>query len=368
LQDIGDLVADSHPQKLISACGPTQPISNLKETKMRQFTAIALLVAAAAIPLASNAEVSELRVPLGAGGFGFLPLHMMKEHKLIEKQAERVGQKVTVNWSNIGGPSVMIDALLSGSADFISAGPPSFLILWDRTKGNADVRGVAAMSSMPMYLNARTSSLKSIDEVGGNLRIGVTAVKSSIPSIVMQMYAVQKYGKAQAFRFDPFTVSMNHADAAAALLSGSGNIAAHYASSPLAERELKDPNIRTIQNSDDVMGGSTTFTMVSTTRRFQEQNPKVYGAFVAALKQAQEMIKADKQGAAKVLIASMGGGTTWSVDEMVAILDKPEIKFTTRPENVMKYAHFMNDIGSLKNRPATIEELFFKNADVASGN
>jgi NitT/TauT family transport system substrate-binding protein len=335
---------------------------------MRKLTAIAMLVAASTLPLAAHAEVSELRVPLGAGGFGFLPLHMMKEHKLIEKHAEKAGQKVTVNWSNIGGPSVMIDALLSGSADFISAGPPSFLILWDRTKGNADVRGVAAMSSMPMYLNARAPHLKTIDDLTGNDKIGVTAVKSSIPSIVMQMHAVQKYGKDQAFRFDPFTVSMNHADAAAALLSGGGNIVAHYASSPLAERELKDPNIRTIQNSDDVMGGSTTFTMVSTTKRFHDRNPKVYGAFVAALKEAQEMIKSDKRGAAAVLIASMGGGSTWSVDEMVAILDKPEIKYTTQPENVMKYGHFMNDIGSLKNRPASIEELFFKGADVSSGN
>lgn len=335
---------------------------------MNKMTAIVMLAAASVLPLGANAEVSELRIPLGAGGFGFLPLHMMKEHKLIEKQAEKSGQKVTVNWSNIGGPSVMVDALLSGSADFISAGPPSFLILWDRTKGNANVRGVAAMSSMPMFLNARAPHLKSIDDMTGNDRIAVTAVKSSIPSIIMQMHAVKKYGKGQAFRFDPFTVSMNHADAAAALLSGSGNIVAHYASSPLAERELKDTNIRMIQNSDDVMGGSTTFTMVSTTKRFYDQNPKVYTAFVDALKEAQQMIKADKRAAAKVLIESMGGGSTFSVDEMVKILDKPEIKYTTRPENVMKYAHFMNEIGSLKNRPASIEELFFRGTDVLSGN
>src|ERR1039458_1930287 len=49
----------------------------------------------------------------------------------------------------------MNDALLSGSADFISAGPPAFLILWDRTKSSAKVKGVAAMSTMPMYLNTR---------------------------------------------------------------------------------------------------------------------------------------------------------------------------------------------------------------------
>ncbi|MGP1614156.1 MAG: ABC transporter substrate-binding protein [Pollutimonas bauzanensis] len=333
---------------------------------MKKHVTMVLLAAAGLMPLGAHAEVSKLNIPLGAGGFGFLPLHMMKEHKLIEKHAEKAGQKVTINWANIGGPSVMIDALLSGSADFISAGPPSFLLLWDRTKGTANVKGVAAISSMPMYLNARAPHLKSIDDLKEGDKIAVTSVKSSIPSIVMQMYAVEKYGKDQAFRFDPYTVSMNHGDAAAALISGGGSIAAHYASSPLAEREIKTEGIRTIQNSDDVMGGSTTFTMVSTTTRFHDDNPKVYAAFVAALQEAQDMIKADKEGAAKVLIASMGG--SGKVEDMVEILNDSSLKYTAKPENVMKYATFMNDIKSLKNRPEKIEELFFPGPAVSAGN
>lgn len=333
---------------------------------MKMQIATVLLAAAGLVPFGANAEVSKLNIPLGAGGFGFLPLHMMKEHKLIEKHAEKAGQKITINWANIGGPSVMIDALLSGSADFISAGPPSFLLLWDRTKGTAGVKGVAAISSMPMYLNARAPHLKSLDDLKEGDKIAVTSVKSSIPSIVMQMYAVEKYGKDQAFKFDPYTVSMNHGDAAAALISGGGSIAAHYASSPLAQREMKTEGIRTIQNSDDVMGGSTTFTMVSTTTRFHDENPKVYAAFVAALEEAQAMIKADKEGATKVLIASMGG--SGSVDEMMKILNDPSVKYTTKPENVLKYAKFMNDIKSIKNRPEKLEELFFPGPAISTGN
>lgn len=333
---------------------------------MKKQLSIVLLAAAGLMPLGAHAEVSKLNIPLGAGGFGFLPLHMMKEHKLIEKHAEKAGQKVTINWSNIGGPSVMIDALLSGSADFISAGPPSFLLLWDRTKGTADVKGVAAISSMPMYLNTNAEHLKSIDDLKDGDKIAVTSVKSSIPSIVMQMYAVKKYGKDQAFRFDPYTVSMKHGDAAAALLSGGGSIVAHYASSPLAEREQQTKGIRTIQNTDDVMGSSTTFTMVSTTTKFHDQNPKVYAAFVAALEEAQAMIKADKEGAAKVLIASMGG--SGAVDQMVKILNNPSIKYTAKPENVLKYGKFMNEIGSIKHRPESLEELFFPGPAVSTGN
>ena len=335
---------------------------------MKPLFKVTAFVLSSIFALSTHAEVSELRVPLGAGGFGFLPLHVMKTHNLIEKQAEKQGVKVKVNWSNIGGPSAMIDALISGSADFISAGPPSFLILWDKTKGNVEVKGVAAMSSMPMNLNTRAEHLKSVDDLKGNDKVAVTSVKSSIPSIVMQMYAVKKYGKEQAFRFDPFTVSMNHGDAASALLSNSASITGHFASAPLDQVERKTPGIRSIMNTDDVMGGSTTFTMISTTKRFQERNPKVYNAFLSALKEAQDMIKNDKTGSAQILIDSMGGSSKWALNDMVAMLNDTAIKYTTTPENVMKYANFMHDIGSLKNRPGSVRELFFEGVNLSAGH
>jgi NitT/TauT family transport system substrate-binding protein len=316
---------------------------------------------------AVRAEVSELNVPLGAGGFGFLPLHMMQKHKLVEKHAEAAGLKVTVNWANIGGPSVMNDALLSGSAHFISAGPPAFLTLWDRTRTHMAVKGVAAMSAMPMYLNARPPHLKTIDDLTVDDKIAVTSVKVSIPSIIMQMYARQKYGPKEVFRFDPHTVSMTHPDALIALVSGNTSVSAHYASIPFHQREIKDPAIRTIMTSDDVMGGSTTFTMISTTTKFRTENPKVYAAFVDALVEAQRMINADKRAAAQTLLETMTG-SGWSLDELVAILDDPKLKYTTVPENVMKYASFMHEIGSLKHRPTGIADLFFEGADVSSGN
>src|SRR5690606_41264900 len=102
---------------------------------MRRMLGMVFAAAIAAAPMTARAEVTELRIPLGAGGFGFLPLHMMRAHKLIEKHSAAAGVTVTVNWANIGGPSVMNEALLSGSADFVSAGPPAFLTLWDRTRG-----------------------------------------------------------------------------------------------------------------------------------------------------------------------------------------------------------------------------------------
>src|SRR5579871_6190486 len=224
--------------------------------KLVLFLLLALLHAATAA-----AEVTEVRIPTGAGGVGFLPLLVMEKYQLIEKHTN-----VRVRWIKLGGPSVMNDALLSGSADFIAAGPPAFITLWDRTLASAKVKGVAAMSSMPMYLNARTDRLKTLDEITDKDKIAVTAIKVSIPSIIMQMYAQKKYG--QPAHFDKFTVTMTHPDAVIALLAGSSAIDAHFTSPPFAQREKKDPRVRTIMLSDDVMGGSTTFTMVSTTTKF----------------------------------------------------------------------------------------------------
>jgi NitT/TauT family transport system substrate-binding protein len=105
------------------------------------------------------------------------------------------------------------------------------------------------------------------------------------------------------------------------------------------------------------MGGSTTFTMISTSSKFRQENPQIYAAVLKALEEAQRMIVADKNMAADLLVTSEGGGLTR--EEIVEVLNDPHVKFTTTPENIMKYAEFMNDSGSLKNRPGSWKDLFF---------
>jgi NitT/TauT family transport system substrate-binding protein len=332
-----------------------------------------LAFAAAALALVAGCGgggaggAAEIRIPLGAGGVGFLPLYVMRDRGLIEKHAEAAGLDVTVRWIELGGPAVMNDALLSGSVDFIAAGPPAFITLWDRTRGSADVRGVAAMSSLPMYLNTTNPNLRSIDDLTETDKIAVTAVKVSIPSIVMQMYAAERYGTAEAFRFDRYTVTMTHADAVIALLSGGNQINAHFTSPPFHQREIRDPRVRTVLNTDDIMGGSTTFTMLSTTARYRERNPDAYAAVLAALEEANEFIRSNPRAAAEILFAAESAAG-FSVDEIVEVLADPDIRFTTTPENIEKYARFMHEIGSIRNRPESWRDLFFAEIHGAPGS
>jgi NitT/TauT family transport system substrate-binding protein len=151
---------------------------------------------------------------------------------------------------------------------------------------------------------------------------------------------------------------MTHADALIALLSGGNQINAHFTSPPFHQREIKDPRVRTVLNTDDVMGGTTTFTMLSTTARFRDENPGAYAAVLAALEEANELIRSDPRAAAEILFAAESAAG-FSVDELVEVLADPDIRFTTTPENTQKYAEFMQSIGSIENRPASWRELFF---------
>ena len=252
----------------------------------------------------------------------------------------------------------MNDALLSGAVDFIAAGPPAFLLLWDKTPDTAKIKSVAAMTSLPMYLNVRGDKLKRLEDFTDADKIAMTAIKASIPAIAMQMYAAEKYGLTEATRFDKYTVSMTHPDGVVALLGGSGAIAAHLTSPPFHQRERKDPSIHTIMTTDDVMKGSTTFTMLSTTTTFRDRNPKAVAAVLAALEEATQMIGNDKKGAADTLLSSTAE-SGFTPAELMEVIGDPAVKFTTTPENVMKYAEFMHRIGTLKNLPASWKDLFF---------
>jgi NitT/TauT family transport system substrate-binding protein len=44
------------------------------------------------------------------------------------------------------------------------------------------------------------------------------------------------------------------------------------------------------------------------------------------------------------------------------------VKFTTTPENFLKYAHFMQETGSISTRPESWTELFFPEIHGAPGS
>jgi NitT/TauT family transport system substrate-binding protein len=319
---------------------------------------VLLIATMLSLSTTARAELAELKVAKQYG-ISYLPLMLMEDGKLIEKYAKAAGVDVTVSWLTFAGGNVMNDALLSNSLQVASGGVGPLVILWSRTRGNLDVRGVGALNSMPLYLVTRNPDVKTIKDFTDKDRIGMPAVKISVQALALQMAAEQVFGPGQQNKLDSLTVSMAHPDAMQALLSGQSEIDSHFGSPPFQYQELAKPGMHMVLNNYDVMGGAVTFNVVWTTEKFRAENPKLYDAFVKALDEAQAIINRDKRAAAEAYIRISKDKDT--VDNIARMMNDPQVVFTTTPQNVMKYADFMAKTGAIKVKPESWKDLFFPN-------
>ena len=254
-----------------------------------RFAGISRAVLGAAIMLCllapARAENNEIRLAQQFS-MGYLQLNVMAHEKLIEKHAAALGiPDAKVSWFKFNGPTAVNEALISGNVDIGSGGVPGLLTLWARTKGTpGEVRGIAALSSQPFLLTAKDPKIKSIADFSDNDRIAVPAVRTSVQAMTLEMAAAKTWGAKDFEKLDPLTVSMTPPDATIALLKGGAQITATFSVPPFQYQQLEDKDVHTVLNSFDVMGGSHTFTAVWCSAKFRDDNPKMYQAFVAALK------------------------------------------------------------------------------------
>jgi NitT/TauT family transport system substrate-binding protein len=182
-------------------------------------------------------------------------------------------------------------------------------------------------------------------------------VRSSVQAITLQMAAAKAFGVKDFAKLDPLTVSMSPPDATIALLKGGAQISAAFSVPPFQYQQLESPDVHTVLNSFDVMGGSHTFTAVWAPAKFRDNNPVLYQALIAALKEATEIVNKDKPAAAALWILD---AKSKLAPEMVGkIVASPQVQWTLIPENTMKYADFMSSVGTLKAKPASWKDYFF---------
>ncbi|HVY43636.1 MAG TPA: ABC transporter substrate-binding protein [Hyphomicrobiaceae bacterium] len=335
----------------------------LKHAPAFVLTLLALVVGSAH----ARAEVDELKVAKQYG-ISYLPLMIMEADKLVEKRATAAGLgNLKVDWVTLAGGAPMNDAILSGSLHFASGGVGPLATIWARTKGAGDVKAVCAMNSMPLYLNVRESAVKSLADLNETHKIALPAVKVSIQAVTLQMAAEKAFGAGNHGKLDAFTIAMSHPDAQAALLSGAAEVVGHFSSPPFQYQQLKSPGIRTLVNSYDVLGGPATFNLVWTTTKFYDTNPKVYAAFVQAFEDAIAAINKDKPWAAQRYL-EISNDKKSTRAEILAMLEDPQIEFTTTPKSIMKYVDFMHRTGALKVKPDSWKDMFFANAHTLPGS
>jgi len=316
----------------------------------------ALLAGALIFARPALAEVSKISIAQQYG-IAYLPLMVMRHDKLIEKQAEKSGAgPLDVTWITFGSGADMNIALISGTLDFGSGGVGPVLQIWDRTKDGLGIKGVAALGSLPLYLNTINPRIKSIRDFTDGDKIALPAVKVSIQAVLLQMAAGQALGQDKRDSLDRLTVSLNHPQAVAALLSGT-EISAHFSNSPFQEQELKDPRVHRLLSSYEVLGGPATLNSLFAASRFRSENPKVFGAVVAALREAMALINGDKVWAAGIYIQEEGARLDPRFVQ--SIVASPEVSFTVTPQGFMKFADFMLDTKAIRSRPASWKDVFF---------
>jgi NitT/TauT family transport system substrate-binding protein len=328
------------------------------------------LAAAATLGLAASglaaAEVSEVKM-MSQYGIGYMQLTLMKADKLVEKHLAKAGLPgTTVTWAKLGAGAAANDALLAGGLHFAAGGTGPALILWDRTRSNVGVHGVAALSSMPNLLITRNPAIKGLKDFTEKDRIAMAGAGSSVQTTYLQMAAAKEFGKENYKKMNPLMVNLPHPEGLRALLSGSGEINSQFTSPPFWNRALETPGITTVLNSYDVMGGPNTFLMVWATKKFRDANPKTFKAVVDAMQEATDAINANKRRAAEVYAAEGGGKE--DVEKLLKIMEDPQIRFEMAPQRLLPFAHFMYDVGTLKNKPASWKELFFEDIHHLSGS
>lgn len=326
-----------------------------------------LLCSLAAEASPARAEMNEIRIAKQYG-ISYLPLMLMEADRTVETFARQAGlNDLKVSWSTFTGGGVMNDAILAGGLQFASGGVGPLIQLWAATKGKLEVKCVAAMNSMPLYLVTRNPAVKSIRDLTPKDKIAMPAVRISIQALTLQIAAEREFGAGEAHKFDSLTVTMSHPEAQAALLSGISEINSHFGSPPFQYTELKQPGMRRILNSYEVMGGPTSFNFVWASKKFHDENPKTYAAFVKAFTGAIAAINGNRKLAAERYLA-ISGDKKSTVDEILAMLNDPEIEFTTTPKATMKYADFMHKTGAIKVKPDVWSDLCFDNVKDLAGS
>ena len=327
---------------------------------MEQRKSLRWLVLAAfgiAASTGASAEVDELKM-MSQYGIGYMQLTLLKELKLVEKHLERGGLGSTkVTWARMGAGAAANDALLSGNLHFAAGGTGPAIILWDRTRANVDVRGVAALSSMPNLLITRNPAIKTIRDFTEKDRIAMAGAGSSVQTTYLQMATAKEFGVENYRKLAPLMVNLPHPEGLRALLAGGSEITSQFTSPPFQNQALETQGVRVVLNSYDVMGGPNTFLMVWAGKKFRDENPKAYKAVVDALKEATDSINADKRRAAELYVKEGGGKD--SVEKILAIMSDPQIRYTLAPDRILPYAQFMHQVGTLKTRPASWKDMFF---------
>ncbi len=147
-----------------------------KSTKLRTAARVACVAAAlAAAPCLAHAQSPPTVKFVQQRGLLYIPVDIMVSGGVLQAQATKLGLgKVDATATALSGPGAILDALLSGAADYGTAALPSLLTLWEKTRGSAnEVRAVGTVSNGAMTIYTINPNVKTLADFTDKDRIAV---------------------------------------------------------------------------------------------------------------------------------------------------------------------------------------------------
>jgi NitT/TauT family transport system substrate-binding protein len=328
------------------------------------------LAALAFVPASASGETAKhLRIGVQFG-LGYLPLYVAEEAHLFEKRMREQGiEPVPVEIVHVAGGPQINDGLLSGNFAIGSGGYTAMMVSADKTRGAGDPRllGATALSSVPYDLYTVDAQLKTVNDLSRDRdKIGVPAVRVSVPAIYLQMQAERMFGPGKQAALDELTVSLSQPDGVISLLSGGATVNGYLFSPPFTQQVTGKGGVHKVWSSNELFGSPATALTTWTTVKFHRENPKLFAAFVAAIKDAMALIADDPLAAAAIYLKAEK--TKLGADLISAALaDKANLRFTLAPEQSDRIADFLARTGSIKAKPASWKDLFFPEIHGESG-
>ena len=162
----------------------------------------AIATVAGGVSLLASPSIVNAQAPLTVKfvqqrGLLYLPVDVMVSGGVLQQEATKLGLgKVEASAVSLSGPGPVLDAILSGAADYGTAALPSLLTVWDKTKGTPnEIKAVGTVSNGAMTLYTVNPNVKTIADFTDKDRIAVPTVKLSFNAMMLQMAAGARLGR-----------------------------------------------------------------------------------------------------------------------------------------------------------------------------
>lgn len=323
--------------------------------------AAALVAAAISVSLPASAQtrskserglVRAAEIKIGVGhGIGFLPLYLAHDMKLIEKHAKAAGITSRVSIERYSTAAPLQQAMAKGEVAAGAYGLSTFLLARDTPK---EMVAISGLTTLPLVLLTARPNIKSLSDLKSNDRIAVPMLTAPQTAYLRMQADKSAFGAWNRLRQQ--IVVMPHQDALDAMTSGKDNVAAYFSSPPFTQVALKEPKVRALLSSDDIMGGKTSFLVIAASRETMKAQPKLAEVLSRAIDEASAMIRNDPRRAAVMWLKYEPSGTL-DVRAAEVILRDLKDDFGSGIFGIEAMASFMNSNGRLKNAPASWKDV-----------